>query len=103
MEEYNVRRNFSTIHDTSSIAKKSYPYPPADHEDRMHRHRHNGLYGATKMMASNLRNIIDSPTTTPHAKALATKMLEDASALAQSLWTHRVEPDGTVKQVNHGN
>lgn len=53
--------------------------------------QHNGYSGRVAMMQSNLRAIASSDSTTPEAKKLAWKMLDEANKLRE-LVKERIDP-----------
>lgn len=74
------------------------PKAQAAWDQRMSNHKHNGLYGSSKMMQAQAHRILSSPTCTPGAKQLATQI----HALVLELQDHlgyRVNLDGTTTKV----
>lgn len=59
---------------------------------RQRRHRHNSYLGHIAMCKQNMRAIHESDTTTPKAKALASRIFALATQLDSVLRQHRVDP-----------
>ena len=69
---------------------------------RMHIHRHNAMYGSTKMAMQNMSTIMNPRSSaTYEAQLLAAKIWDDLWKLGDMLYEHRVEPDGTVVKPDH--
>jgi hypothetical protein len=53
------------------------------------RWRHNGHMGSARMMVQNCRSILNSPTATDEAKAIAVRIENDAEMLGEALRTRK--------------
>lgn len=82
--------------------KKKYP---ADaelrHKQMMHRHAHNAAHGSVSFARASLVKLAQLPSLTPDAKEIAEQLQPLLDALAEEMYLHRLELDGTIKEVKH--
>jgi len=73
------------------------PEIQAQFQAKLRRHRHNSFLGHVGMCKANMIAIIHSDTTTPEAKAIASKILDLALMLGPTL-RKRVDPKPKATQ-----
>lgn len=70
-------------------------------DERMHRHIHNGSYGATVWMLTKIRALMALKSATPKAQELAAQIEPLMIELVDELYTYRIELDGKKVTPEH--
>lgn len=89
----------------SNILKEPKRKFPADEERRraqmMHRHRHNAAHGSVVFAQKSLLSLEMLPSLTDDAREIAAQLKPLLEGLANEMYLHRKELDGTIKVVKH--
>lgn len=75
------------------------PYFPSNQREYVH--RHNALYGNVKMIRQLIWGIENSPSVTHEGREYASAICELLDLLEPQVYNYRVEPDGSIRTIQH--